>query len=142
MDLHWQIYRKLELIPSTVHAPSTSTSGFAAWLKQRLQSLVKPLANSLAPQQQVEHLERCWLKSELEIHETRNNDTLTIVWRVLKQSVLDRIHSLQCEPKIQRMQGSQGSFWYAYDPVTEQTTYLESEKDVDRWLEEWFCRNL
>ncbi len=142
MEIRWQNYRNLEMIPNTVRHPGISTSAFATWVQQRLQGFNKSFANHLAPQQQVEHLERCWSKSELEISETNYINIFGVIWSVLKQSVLHRISSQQQEPTIQRLQGTQGSFWYAYDPVTGQTTYLESERELDRWLEEWFCRNL
>ena len=43
------------------------------------------------------------------------------------------------EPKVQCTITQDGqSLCYAYEPKTGQMTYLESEKDFDRWLEERF----
>jgi len=42
-------------------------------------------------------------------------------------------NSLPIDPEI--LQGEPG-WWYVYESTTGQLTYLESERDLDMWLEE------
>lgn len=44
-------------------------------------------------------------------------------------------NTLPIDPEIIR--GDRG-WWYAYESTTGQLTYLESEKDIDMWLDESF----
>lgn len=142
MELHWRIYQVLELIPKAVHEPATSHSALATWARQNWQSLIERFTDTLAPNQQIDHLERCWSKSEFEADRAANTDIFRVVCSVLIQSLSAKYRSLQSEPQIRRVTGSEGNYWYAYDPVTGQTTYLESERDIDRWLEERFQQGL
>jgi hypothetical protein len=41
-------------------------------------------------------------------------------------------------PKIQQVSDAGGTWWYAYDPETGLTTFLESQRDIDMWLEGQF----
>lgn len=142
MELHWRIYQTLELIPNTVQEPSKGNSAFATWMSQSLQLLVDRFTDGLALKQQIDYLERCWSKSEFEADKPASADVLRVIWSVLIQSLYANYHARYSEPRIHRVTGSEGNFWYAYDPLTGQTTYLESEQDIDRWLEERFHREL
>jgi hypothetical protein len=57
------------------------------------------------------------------------------IWR----SLLGRLHKTpSTEPQIRSVCDYRGTWWYGYEPKTGQITYLESERDVDMWLEQQF----
>lgn len=134
MKTKWQIYRELELIADSVPEPQTGNLAFVARLSQIRRSLFCWFIQKLCYEQQFEHLERCLTLNQFDDGTSEPSIGCTI-WSFLSQSVVER--SLSSEPEIRQVSDQGGCiWWYAYDPMTGQTTYLESETDVQVWLEE------
>ena len=135
MKNHWKNYKELELISDSRPEPLISQSVIVARLSRMWRSKANRTAQNLSEQQQYEHLEQCFeLKEKAQGWGTnfwRN------VWTVLNQPLFEWNPSASHEPEIRRILDRSGqTWWYAHDPLTGQTTYLESEEDVQIWLEE------
>lgn len=138
MNIQWQKYKELELIADSLAEPQTEKLKFAARLSQVWRSLASRSTQNLCYEQQVEHLEQClainWLDDG-----TSEPSIWRTVWAFLSQPVFSFSLSTSSEPQIRQVSDQGGrTWWYAYDPMTGQTTYLESEEDVQIWLEERF----
>lgn len=138
MNIQWQKYRELELIADSIAEPQTDKLAFVARLSQVWGSLANRSTQKLCCEQQVEHLKRClaidWLDDG-----TSEPSIWRTVWAFLSQPVFEWSLSTSSEPQIRQVSDRGGrTWWYAYDPITGQTTYLESEEDVQIWLEERF----
>lgn len=129
-ETQWQRYKELELIPDAVPTPSSS---FVVQLIQRWRSLIDRSQIPLYRAQQIEHLETCWTLDALPCRPT--------VWQSLGERFSQFLWAWESlsssEPEVHQVTDQGGRvWWYAHDPLTGQTTYLESEEDVQIWLEE------
>jgi hypothetical protein len=128
-ETQWQRYKELELIPDLVANPSSNP---LAQLMQLWRSLTDRAQPPLYRAQQVEHLETCWT---LDVRQPSPT-----VWHSLGarfSQVLSTWKSLSSsEPEVHQVMEGGRVWWYAHDPLTGQSTYLESEEEVQVWLEE------
>lgn len=110
---------------------------FVARLSQVWRLLASRFTQKLCYEQQVEHLKRCLALDWFELDGTSKPSIWCTVWAFLSQPVFEWNLSTSSEPKIQQVSDQGGrTWWYAYELMTGQTTYLESEEDVQIWLEE------
>lgn len=123
------------MIPDSISAPQVSKTAFTDWLNKIWTEWLDRLVGNLTSEKQVEHLDWCL---ELEYAQSTVNPTLRQkIWNVLQQVLTERSHSTPSEPQIRQISDREGHLWWqAYDPMTGQTTYLESEEEVMVWLEE------
>jgi hypothetical protein len=136
MKKQWETYKSLELVPDAVASPQISHSIVVFQLRQVWQSLMKGINNHLVYEQQVHRLEQCW---ELEIADCNRPVKPNLwnkSWALLNQPILQRGFSTSSEPEIRQIDQGGHIWWYAYDPMTGQKAYLESESEVQIWLEE------
>lgn len=136
MKTQWQNYQELEQIPDSVLPPLENKSELLIWLNNRWLSLLNKLAGKFDYEKQVDHLEDC-----LELKYPKSNGKPGLgrkIWEVLNRPIgSTRLASVQHEPEIKQVADTKGQTWWeAYDPITGQITYLESEEEVQIWLEE------
>ncbi|NJL20138.1 MAG: hypothetical protein HC895_03760 [Leptolyngbyaceae cyanobacterium SM1_3_5] len=60
MNLHWQRYQELELIPPSAPAPRKAKFQLSLPLTTAWRSLLNALAREQFYEQRTEYLERCW----------------------------------------------------------------------------------
>lgn len=137
MNIQWHIYRNLELIPDTVTEPQASNSAFVIRLTEGWRSLVNKIVDNFSLERQVDHLEKCWFLNGTE-HKNRNwATTASTVWLFLNQPIFKNSFPTSPEPIIRQLSDDRGEvFWCAYDPLTREEIFLESEEEVQIWLEE------
>lgn len=140
MKTQWQIYQELELLPTALPAPRAVTSPIAAYLGNRWRSLLDRQTSKLDYEQQVDYLER---RLALNSYETTGKASVfRQLWKLLNQPLnlgwgLGQSIASHPEPEIRQTLDTTGhKWWQVYDPLTGQTTYLESEAEVQIWLEE------
>jgi hypothetical protein len=137
MKSHWQNYKKLELIAEATPVPQTNHSPLVAQLAKLWNSNTNRSIEKLSPQQHLQHLERS-LKLECPDSDGAKDSTVwQTLWTCLTQPILEWNLSNASEPEVRRIADQNGhAWWYVYDPITGQKTYLESEEEVQIWLEE------
>ncbi len=140
MKTQWQIYQELELLPTTLQAPQAVMSPVAAYLGNRWRSLLDRQTSKLDYEQQVDYLER---RLALNGYETTGKaSAFRQLWKLLNQPLnlgrgFGQSVASHPEPEIRQTLDTTGHrWWQVYDPLTGQTTYLESEAEVQIWLEE------
>lgn len=135
MKSQWQAYKELELLPDIVE-PQTIHSPLIGYLDSWWRSLLSRRAGSLDYENQVEYLERR-LKLLCE-RSTAHTHVWQKLWRLLNQPLRFGPHQpTQAEPEVRQTLDQTGQTWWTvYDPLTGQTAYLESEAEVQIWLEE------
>ncbi|XHX77457.1 MAG: hypothetical protein RBJ76_23940 [Stenomitos frigidus ULC029] len=136
MKTQWEQYKELELLPAQVAAPQTIYSPLVAALDRHWRSRLDQRARKLDHEYQVEYLEQ-----RLTLTCVRATTTANIwrkCWSFLNQPVRFQPYlSAHSEPEIRRTLDQAGqSWWQVYDPLTGRTAYLESEAEVQVWLEE------
>jgi hypothetical protein len=135
MDNHWQTYRELELIADPAAEPLVSHSIIVKQLSRIWRSLTLKRVSQLSYFQQLEHLERCGAIEPR--HQSDRRKLWRTLWHQLNQPLFSGHSTASHEPKIRQVADQGGRvWWYAHDPLTGQTIYLESEEDVQIWLEE------
>ena len=135
MKSQWQVYKELELLPDAVEPPSIH-SPLVAFLDRWWRSLLDRRAESLDYENQVEYLERRF--TLLYERSTARTKLWRSLWRLLNQPIGFQPHNLiHSEPEVRQTLDQTGQTWWTvYDPLTGQTAYLESEAEVQIWLEE------
>lgn len=135
MKTRWQIYKELELIAEEIPAPQANQSFLSNWLTTIRRSRSDFNPESLLPQQQIGHLEKCWTLNGSELSATPG--IWQKVWKFLNQPIsLPKFLPTRSEPQIEKTIDPAGrAWWYVFDPVTGQAAYLESEDEVLVWLE-------
>ncbi len=136
MKTQWQTYQELELIPNSIQAPQVSKMALLSWLDNVWRALLGNQIENYTHEEQVNHLTHCL---ELEYAQTTAHPGFwRRFWNVLNQPLDVRAwSSIESEPQIKKIFDQEGhTWWQAYDPITRQTTYLESEEEVLIWLEE------
>ena len=136
MKTQWQQYKELELLPDNVAAPQTIHSPLLAAFDRYWRSQLDQGARKLDYEYQVEYLER-----RLTIvcgRPTTTANPWRKCWSLLNTPLrFNPYRSTQPEPEIRRTLDKLGqAWWHVYDPCTGRTAYLESEADVQVWLEE------
>lgn len=136
MKTQWQQYKELELLPDNVAAPLTIHSPLLAAFDRHWRSWLDQRARKLDHEYQVEYLER-----RLTLTCRRSTTTANFwrgCWSLLNKPLRFKPYlSTYPEPEIRRTLDKMGQFWWhVYDPCTGRTAYLESEADVQVWLEE------
>lgn len=136
MKTQWQRYKELELLPDVVAEPQTIHSPLIASLDRSWRSLLNQRARNLNHEYQVEYLER-----RLTLISVRSTIAANIwrkCWSILNQPLSFGFQlTTHPEPEIRRTLDQTGqAWWQVYDPSTGHTAYLESEADVQIWLEE------
>lgn len=136
MKNYWKTYKELELISGSRLEPIVSKSIIVKRLSLIWRSMSNRSAQRLSYQQQFEHLEQCF-----EINETaqivKQSRFWHNIWAILNQPLFEWNPTASREPEIRQVLDRTGqTWWYAHDPLTGQSTYLESEEDVQIWLEE------
>lgn len=137
MKSQWQMYKKLELIAEATPVPQTNHSPLVAQLAKWWNSKTNRSVENRSPQQHLQHLEQS-LKLECP-NSNRVNDSnfWQTLWTLLTQPIFAWNLPTASEPMIRRIADQNGhAWWYVYDPLTGQKTYLESEEEVQIWLEE------
>ena len=137
MKHQWQTYKSLELLPDSIASPQPSHSIIVLQLSKIWRSLANGLNHHLVDEQQVHRLEECW---KLDVNDCDRSIEPNIwhkVWVVLNQPIFQWNFSTSTEPEIRQVSDQSGHvWWYAYDPMTGEKVYLESESEVQIWLEE------
>lgn len=136
-NIQWQTYKNLELIPDVVKEPQASNSAFLNRLVTGWRSLVDTVVEKLSEEQQIKHLEKCWILNWTEDINTNQTSVWPTLWLILNQPIFNKGLITSPEPEIRQLSDSSGHvFWSAYDPLTRQEVFLESEEEVQIWLEE------
>ncbi|QZZ20120.1 hypothetical protein J5X98_23035 [Leptothermofonsia sichuanensis E412] len=135
MKNQWSIYQELELIPNSIQAPPENP-GCLSWLDRYWQMLLKSLTSHFTVEVKVDYLERCF---DLDYSQSTAYPHLwQRIWNGLNQPLGgERSLHTHPEPQVRQILDQEGhTWWQAYDPLTGQTTYLDSEEEVLIWLEE------
>lgn len=137
MKTQWQQYKELELLPDLVAEPQTIYSPLVAALDRRWRSILNQRARKLDYEYQVEYLEQ-----RLTLTCMRSTPTASVwrkCWNVLNRPLrLEPYLPTHPEPEIRQTLDHAGqTWWQVYDPITGHTAYLESEAEVQVWLEDW-----
>lgn len=141
MNIQWHNYRNLELIPDVVKKPQVSNSASIARLTKGWRSLVNQVVENFSQERQIEHLEKCWYLNLSEGSNTNAAIFLSSFWQILNQPIFSKGLPTSPEPEICQLSDRKGHiFWVAYDPMTRQKIFLESEEEVQIWLEERLYR--
>lgn len=145
MNRQWQIYRDLELIPDAIPEPRSPHRDIMIRCRQIWRSLVDGVITNFSDDQCPGHLERClaltWYQRG--IYPRNPSNPWRTVWLILNQPLFTSRSPVFPEPEIQQILDPEGrTWWCAYDPRTGQKTYMESEEEVQHWLEERFYRSL
>lgn len=135
MNSQWTTYKQLESIAEDVPEPQPSASIIVNRLIAIRQSFVTQAVDKLDDGQQLGHLEKC-LQLDGSDKNTGWSKAWRRIWQVLNQPLFELNYSNSSEPEIRRVTDGGQIWWYAYDPLTGQSTYLESEEEVQIWLEE------
>lgn len=137
MKNQWQIYKKLESIDDAVPPPFISHSPIVNWLGQVRRFRNGQLVERFSYKQQLYHLSRCLNRDCSNPGHTASSRFWRNVWSCLNQPLFQWSFSASFEPEVRRVADQSGrAWWYVYDPRTGQTSYLESEEEVQIWLEE------
>ncbi|MCL1472216.1 hypothetical protein [Argonema antarcticum] len=141
MNMQWQTYKNLELIPDPVTEPQASNSAFITRLGKGWRSLVDTVVEKFPEQRQIQHLEKCWSFNWTESSSTNRAMIWSTLWLILNQPIFTKGLTTSPEPEIRQLSDRKGHvFWSAYDPLTRQEIFLESEEEVQIWLEERLYR--
>lgn len=136
--MHWKAYQELELVPDRIPEPDTINSVVAYQLVKVWGSIVRRKVEKLPPTIQIQHLERCWFRDGME-HASRSSGIWRSLWAALNRPLFAQGVTAISEPEIRQVADHQGQVWWcAYDPRTGRRTYLESEEEVQIWLEQRF----
>ncbi|MBW4519995.1 MAG: hypothetical protein KME16_09900 [Scytolyngbya sp. HA4215-MV1] len=136
MKTQWQVYKELELIPESVPSPVKNRPVLTAWFLRNWQSLWNSINRKHMDGHPIEFLEGC-LALDYSRLASENRS-----WHKIRQSFNHFFANWDLlptypEPQIRRIFDHQGqAWWHAYDPVTGQAVYLETEEEVQIWLEE------
>lgn len=135
MKSRWQNYKELELIPDTVGDPNRHRIALWDWLSRRQQSRLTKLIENSSFEEKVGYLER---SLTLDCEATAGSSSFwERLWQMLNQPIPGIWQRSPQEPQISQIADREGHLWWqAYDPLTGQTTYLDSEEEVQIWLEE------
>ena len=79
----WQIYKELELIPSSAIEPQANQITFAFGVDQVWRLLIVALTRELVYEQQIEYLERCWTLDYFEPDTATNSNTWHKLWTLM-----------------------------------------------------------
>lgn len=133
MENYWQIYQQLEQIPAAVPQQQTTASPIVKQVIKIWRSLLDKDAAQLTQIQQIQRLERCY-ESDLVVRRPSGWQRL---WTVLNQPLLSLRFSQCQEPQVWKTIDSVGRvWWHVFDPNTGRTASLDSEEEVQIWLEE------
>jgi hypothetical protein len=145
MNRQWQNYRDMELIPAAIPAPRSPHRAIVSRGDQIWRSLVDNVIAKFSDKRRTEHLERCFTLTWYH-HGTRPHNPSNpwrTMWLILNQPLFCAASPVFPEPEIEQILDPEGrTWWCAYDPRTGQKTYMESEEEVQNWLEERFHRSL
>lgn len=135
MKSQWQTYKELEYLPDGVE-PQPIHSPLVASLDRWWRSWLNRRAENLDYEYQVEYLERRFTLTCG--RSTARSHVWRALWRVLNQPIQFELYlRTHPEPEVRRTLDQTGQTWWTvYDPLTGQTAYLESESEVQIWLEE------
>ena len=135
MKSQWQAYKELELLPEIVE-PQSIHSPLAASLDRWWRSLLNHRAGKLDYEDQVDYLERRFTLTCG--RSTARTHVWQTLWRLLNQPIrFEPYRRTRPEPEVRQTLDQKGQTWWTvYDPLTGQTAYLESESEVQIWLEE------
>jgi hypothetical protein len=135
MKSQWQSYQELELL-SDISKPQPIYSPVIAFMDRWWRSFLNRRADSLDYEDQVEYLERRF-KLLCERVPSRSGVWQTL-WRLLNHPIKFEPYLVTYpEPEVRQTLDRAGQpWWTVYDPLTGQTAYLESEAEVQIWLEE------
>jgi hypothetical protein len=137
MKHQWQTYKLLELLPDHTASPHRSHSIIVLQLSRVWRSLANELNNHLVDEQRVYRLEECWKLDVEDCDRATEPNIWQKAWVFLNQPIFQWNPSTSSEPEIRQVSDQGGHiWWYAYDPMTGQKVYLESESEVQIWLEE------
>lgn len=138
MKNQWFTYVELEQLSRAVPEPFVSHSMIVNRLSLVWRSFTHRAIDKLTYGEQLEMLERC-VTFDWPQREHKKPSFWNKLWILMNQPLFAWDLTPCQEPKIRQILDSEGHlWWYAYDPLTGQTTYLESEADVQIWLEERF----
>lgn len=127
----WKTYQELELISESL-LPSPMDR-VAARLHLVWRSLTRTQPAQLAAGKQMAHLEQCWQQGRMK------SASPPQFWQAVQEWFHRSFLQSTSEPLIQRIADRSGQVWWcATDPATGAMSYLESEAEVDGWLEEYF----
>lgn len=133
MNNQWHLYQQLEFMTEAV-PPQRHQSAWMERFNPVYRSLTKKFINNLSHDKQIEHLEHSWKLDRL--NEYSSLRFAGVFWAVCQQSLI-RWLSTSREPEVCQVSDQNGQvWWYAHDPVTGQMAYLETEEEVQVWLEE------
>jgi hypothetical protein len=137
MKTQWQDYKSLELIPDSVPDPESISLTFANRIGEFWRQIFAPFS-STSVEEPYEYLERC-----LELDSSKLfSDKRSSPWykfRTFFSDLFDCRISHSPEPEVWQSADSVGNlWWHVYDPMTGQSADLESEEEVQIWLEEHF----
>lgn len=134
MKSQWHLYQDLELIPASSSAPPLSYSPIAQKLMQIWRGHLNRVAAKLTPAQQVERLKRCYATETVGLSEPQG---WAKVWWLMNQPLFTLQAGRTPEPEVWRSADAAGNvWWHVYDPTTGYTAALETEEEVQIWLEE------
>ncbi len=135
MNYQWEIYKALELLPDTVPPPPRHGIACLTWLNHYRRAKLNLLAEKRSFEQQVGYLERSLTLDYA--HQNTFTGLWEKLWDVLNRPLVWGLSPACEEPQISQITDREGHLWWqAYDPITGQTTYLDSEQEVQIWLEE------
>ena len=83
LKTQWQIYKELELIPTSVPEPQANKQTFALLVGGVWRMLIDTLARELVFEQQVEYLERCLAVNCSEPGTATRSNTWQKVWTLI-----------------------------------------------------------
>ena len=135
MKTQWQTYQELELIPDSVPNPQKNRLSLTQWFQQNWHTIryfVNRKDGHIYP---VKFLETC-LAIDCSKSPPKNK-----IWQKIEQWVNPLVADWSRlptypEPQIRQILDRQGqTWWHAYDPITGETAYLETEEEVQVWLE-------
>lgn len=134
MTTQWQLYQTLELIPPSVPEPVVSHSPIVNHWGQLRLMLTARSREKLTRWQQVDWLERCYVT---EIKSGLIASCCRGIWAMLNRPLFSLQASPAPEPQVwQTVDWAGHLWWHVYDPSTGSTADLESEEEVQIWLEE------
>jgi hypothetical protein len=83
MNIQWQRYKELELIPNAAPAPKPNKFNIALPLVVGWRSLLNALAREQVYEQRTEYLERCWALNYTEPYRTEPAKSLQKLWMLM-----------------------------------------------------------
>lgn len=133
MNSQWHTYQALELIPEALPAPQVQHSILVRRLSRGWRSLLDRFDQTLTQEQQLERLEQCY---DAEIKPAAKLWWRSL-WLALNQPLFTWKHAPALEPQIWQSADFGGCiYWHIYDPVTGRAAILNSETEVQIWLDE------